>query len=345
MVILWVSVRIIWEIAFPVSVVGAVEAAEMVNMPAPTGAASPSAPLPVLMRTKVTKSDQKGGRRVTYPEARTPLIASAFALSQPSTTAKETPAAPPRQVSQRQAAGIVPSSTKPLSGYFWLFARQSSGAGPSGAAVPVLQSPGGQYGGSQAGAILTYRLAGASQSHLSAFVRASSALKDAGQEELAIGLSARPFARIPLSLFAEKRMGAGQFHSRGTAVYVAGGTGPDLLPKILPEKLPEILIADTSLETYGQAGFLFADNDSYFFDVSANLQRKLWEQGHYKLTAGAGAWAGGQEGVTRFDIGPRANIHIPVGKNDMRLSLDWRQRIGGNAVPDSGVAVTVSTGF
>lgn len=136
-----------------------------------------------------------------------------------------------------------------------------------------------------------------------------------------------------MSLFVEQRMEAAGFQNRGTAFYLAGGTGPKRLP------------FELNLETYGQAGYILSDASSYFFDASATLQRKILARGNYKITAGAGVWAGGQTGLTRLDIGPRANIHVPVGAIDMQFSLDWRQRVGGNAVPDSGLALTVTTGF
>lgn len=337
MTFVWISVRIIWEAIFPASDLGTVEAAEVEMAVVSSQPAKLS--LPVVMLSQERGSVQKSVQGGPHPKTRTSLLATTFAAAQlpvnnsAKTTTEEAPAAPRHQVSSSLAGAISAPSSNPISGYFWLFARQSNRAGSSGTTLPVLQSPGGQYGGSQAGAILTYRLTGTAPQHLSAFVRASAALAEAGQEELAIGLSARPFAKIPLSLFAEKRLGARDFNKRGTAIYVAGGTGPE-------ELLPQ-----TSLETYAQAGYVFADDSSYFFDASASVQRKLWERGDYKLTAGAGAWAGGQEGLTRFDIGPRANVHVPVGKSDMRFSLDWRQRIGGNAVPDSGVALTISSGF
>ncbi len=217
--------------------------------------------------------------------------------------------------------------SNPFTGYFWIFAREDS-LSPKAAL-----SPNGQYGGSQAGGILSYRFSGDDRTSLVAFVRASTPLSASGDEELAIGIKAKPLNNLPISLYAEQRVGPGSFGNRGTALYVAGGTGPDLV------------IAKTSLETYGQAGYLFSEDDSHFFDMAATLQRTILERGKYRMTMGAGGWAGGQKGLHRIDIGPRANIHLPVGKTDLRVSLDWRQRIAGNAAPDSGVAITVSSGF
>lgn len=220
-----------------------------------------------------------------------------------------------------------------LSGYAWLFVRQGSGLRPARSSRIAPQFASAQYGASQAGGILSYRMSGDRQRHISTFFRISSALSSSDQEELAIGIKAKPSGKFPVSFFTEQRFDAKNGHNRGTALYIAGGTGPDLV-------LPEI-----SLETYGQAGFLFASNDSYFFDASGTLQRQVAADGGSRMTAGAGVWASGQEGATRLDIGPRMKVHVPIGQSEFQVAIDWRERIGGNAHPGSGASVTLSTAF
>lgn len=220
-----------------------------------------------------------------------------------------------------------------LSGYFWLYVRQGSDPESAGSGVPISEFNIPQYGASQAGAILTHRITGDSVSNVSAFARASTALASPGEAELALGIKAKPFGSLPVSLFAEQRFGPRDNGIRGTALYIAGGTGPD---KLLPR---------TSLETYGQMGFVFARDDSYFYDASAALQTRILDHQDSKLTAGGAIWASGQEGASRIDIGPRVKFHMPVGPVNMQVSVDWRERIGGNAHPGSGAAVTISTGF
>ncbi|MEP2101783.1 hypothetical protein [Parasphingorhabdus sp.] len=236
-------------------------------------------------------------------------------------------------MADRQPETYINPKSNALSGYFWLFARQGSDPQRPGARSPATQLPNAQYGASQAGAILTYRVLGDDSRNISTFARASTALSSSGQEELALGIKTKPLRNFPVSFFAEQRFGAGNDNDRGTALYLAGGTGPDM---VLP---------DTSLETYGQMGFVFARDDSYFFDVSAAVQKQIIERGSNKMSAGAGVWASGQEGATRLDIGPRLRFHVPVGQINMQLSVDWRERIGGNASPGSGAAVTLSAGF
>ena len=100
-----------------------------------------------------------------------------------------------------------------------------------------------------------------------------------------------------------------------------------------------------TLETYAQGGYVLGPNETYFFDGSAALQRPIAELGRTKLSVGPGAWAGGQRKVSRMDIGPRADLSVPLGTMSARIALDWRVRGAGNARPGNGAAITVSTGF
>lgn len=243
------------------------------------------------------------------------------------------PRVSPKQKIGESLDDTVVQTSNALSGYAWLFARHGSGLRQARLGPIAPQFASAQYGASQAGAILNYRMSGDRKRHISTFFRMSSALSSSGQEELAIGIRAKPTGKVPVSFFTEQRFDAKNGHNRGTAFYIAGGTGPDL-------GLPEI-----SLETYGQAGFLFASNDSYFFDASGTLQKQVAADGGSRMTAGAGIWASGQEGATRLDIGPRMKVHVPIGQTEFQMAIDWRERVGGNALPGSGASVTLSTAF
>lgn len=350
---IWIAARVIWESLSPHPTVPSAIAAEIDEGLPQSKRASVSATRTPLSRNHTTKIKAIIGPKNDFVEPRVSVRQSGFVMSDgikkspkqslPLVTAAErlksvaarvvTSAKSPLPLWDPKTAIGLSTPSKRLSGYFWVFARQDAGTARSGPSVQMLQSPHGQYGGSQAGAILTYRVTGERQHSLSAFMRASTALSASGEEELAIGMRAQPFTKLPLSVFAEQRVGAAKWNNRGRSIYVAGGTGPS------------VLTADIRLETYGQAGFVFSDEGSYFFDGSATLQRDIWARDDFKITAGAGIWAGGQEGVRRLDIGPRANVHVPVGETELRFSLDWRQRVGGNAIPDSGAALTVTTGF
>ena len=54
---------------------------------------------------------------------------------------------------------------------------------------------------------------------------------------------------------------------------------------------------------------------------------------------------GAQRGAARVDIGPSAGLVVPVGASAVRVTLDWRQRIAGDAAPGSGPALSIGSDF
>ena len=79
----------------------------------------------------------------------------------------------------------------------WMLARQEK------AGIPASGLP--RYGGSQAGAVLRYHLAPQSGHQPVAYLRATSALGSISENEAALGVAARPFARLPLMVGMEGR--------------------------------------------------------------------------------------------------------------------------------------------
>ena len=66
----------------------------------------------------------------------------------------------------------------------------------------------------------------------------------------------------------------------------------------------------------------------------------------FSLRAGGGAWAAKQRGASRVDVGPVASLTVRVtGTASARVEADWRWRVAGRSRPDSGPALTISTGF
>ena len=220
-----------------------------------------------------------------------------------------------------------------LKGYFWIFTRHTSQADSSGATGTGATISNGQYGGSQIGAILSYPIFTKPDPDMLVYGRLGAALTPLAQEELAFGVRIQPFDDLPISIHAEKRFRADSGSDRGTAFYAAGGTGPDRIV----EKL--------ALETYAQAGYVLGDDETYFFDGFATLQRPILESDRKKLSVGTGAWVGGQRNIARLDLGPRADFRIPLGKKSARIAVDWRVRVAGDARPRSGMAITLSTSF
>ena len=98
---------------------------------------------------------------------------------------------------------------------------------------------------------------------------------------------------------------------------------------------------------YGEAGALGAG------DVFAGVQLRagvpVVQLGKFAFVAGPGSWASLQHGngftSGRIDVGPTLLLRAPMGKLSVDIMADWRFRVAGNALPGSGPALTLSTGF
>ena len=191
-----------------------------------------------------------------------------------------------------------------------------------------------RYGASQAGAVLRYSLVPASPLRPQAHLRLTRALIGSGEGEAAAGLSLRPPGGVPLRLYGE-----------GRAQRVAGATRLRPAASLVTELPPLALPLGTEAEVYVQGGYVGGKDATAFFDAQISADRKLVARVPAELRVGAGVWAGGQEGATRIDLGPRATLRLRIGEVPSRLALDWRFRVAGNAAPASGPALTLSAGF
>lgn len=215
----------------------------------------------------------------------------------------------------------------------WAFWRQGSDSAPvSQGRVPI-------YGASQTGAVLQYRLAPGAGRDPRLYARAYRALVRRGESELAAGASARPFAAVPLRAAAEVRYTDAAFgNSWRPAAYVV----TELAPIILPY--------GARAEAYGQAGWVGGPDPTGFADGQASVTGEVrpvadWTDNALRVSLGAAAWGGAQQDAQRVDIGPTLRLDVTLGEVPARLSVDWRQRVAGDASPGSGVAATLSTGF
>ncbi len=191
------------------------------------------------------------------------------------------------------------------------------------------------YGGSQAGAVLRYRLLPESNRYRpTAFLRATKAFSADREVEVAAGLSVRPAQRVPVSAQAELRAvcSNGRTRLRPAAILVS---------ELPPQNLP----AGLRGETYVQAGYVGGDFATGFLDGQARITRSVARSGLGELRAGGGVWGGAQKGAARLDFGPTAGIDLKVGEVPARLAVDYRYRVAGDAAPGSGFALTLSTGF
>jgi hypothetical protein len=255
------------------------------------------------------------------PDPIEPMFISA-ALGAPQQEEMLTPigAAPPRP---RLDLDLAVKTASRWSGSAWTFVRQGSG-GRSLAAL-------GQLGGSQAGAVVRWRINPGDQLRTALYGRVSSPLENGRGAETAIGAEWHPLPGQPIWIAAERRIAIGKEGRDAWSAYVAGGVWKPGLPLGL------------TLDAYAQAGVVGAKQRDLFADGAARLSRPV--AGESSPRIGAGVWAAAQPGVARVDIGPHARIPLKLSKQPLSLSADYRVRVAGDARPGSGVAVTLASDF
>ena len=240
-------------------------------------------------------------------------------------------AAPPKPVAAPPPA-LATAVASRWSGDAWLLLRRGSGGLAAASGFPA-------YGASQAGGVIRFALAPTSPRAPQAYLRVSRAIGGFDESEVAAGLSARPFASVPLRLYGEAR------------VQRSGGSTRVRPAASLVSELPLVrLPLGIAGEAYGQVGYAGAPvgtrrGATPFFDVQAVADRKLASAGPAELRLGAGVWSGGQKGAARLDLGPRASLRLDTAPARSRLALDWRFRVAGDARPGSGPTLTFSAGF
>lgn len=184
---------------------------------------------------------------------------------------------------------------------------------------------GGQLGGSQAGVRLTYAV----QKQVALAARLAGPLEGRGREA-AVGVEWRP-TRLPVRLIAEQRFGL-DGNPGGPTAMIVGGIDPTPIA------------AGFKLEAYAQAGVIVRARVDGFADGAMRVTHAL-TKGSIRVDLGMGMWGGAQPRARRLDTGPTLGVSVPVAGQRMRLSLDWRQRIAGDAAPGSGPALSIGTDF
>lgn len=211
----------------------------------------------------------------------------------------------------------------------WALLREGQGGGLSPGALPAT------YGASQAGAVLRYRLDLSSPLRPAAYMRTTSSLGQYRETAAALGLSARPFAGIPLVAAVEGRLTEQLGQSR---VQPAAFLYSEMPPLPLPLR--------ARAEAYFQGGYVGGRFATPFADGQVRIDRGLWRSGPVDARLGGGLWGGAQRGAARLDAGPSAIVALPLGRGRFgRIAVDWRFRVMGDADPGSGPAVTLSAGF
>ncbi|MBA4042396.1 MAG: hypothetical protein C0474_11520 [Sphingobium sp.] len=205
------------------------------------------------------------------------------------------------------------------SGSGWLVARAGSGLSDSPFA--------GQLGGSQAGLRLAYAID--LERGVNVVGRAATPLSGAGREA-AIGVEWQP-GRAPVRIIAEQRIGIDP-GTGGPALGLIGGLGLNA-------------IGDFRLEAYGQVGVIARGGAVGYADGSVRVDRVIARHRGATVSAGGALWGAAQPGTERLDAGPVLALSVPVAKQRVRLSLEWRARIGGRAAPGSGPALSLGGDF
>jgi hypothetical protein len=99
------------------------------------------------------------------------------------------------------------------------------------------------------------------------------------------------------------------------------------------------------LEASGQAGVVGAHRRDGFAEAAVVVDHRIGADEHGPLRLGALASAAAQPGASRVDVGPRLTLRLPNVGPGSRIAVDWRQRIAGEARPESGLAVTLAADF
>ncbi|NYF30954.1 hypothetical protein [Sphingopyxis sp. JAI108] len=206
----------------------------------------------------------------------------------------------------------------------WLYLRDGSGGTPDALGAAS------QLGGSQARLRLAYGFG--ETGRVRAYGRATVAVQRPAQREVAFGLALAPLANLPVDVAIEQRVAAGREGRSALAVMAGGGVSDVALP------------AGFRLDAYAQAGVVGARRRDGFADGAILVDRRLGA-GETSLRLGALAAGAVQPGAARVDVGPRLTLRLPDVGEGSRIALDWRQRVAGDARPESGLALTLAADF
>jgi len=286
--------------------------------------AVPRAPVPAASATLVVAHESGPSPHLPLPTYRAPLgdddprvQLALMGLVQYGEPGWASFAPAPRATPLPARAMPLPERLEPLPDRWsltsWMVVR--GGGGPAAA-------PGGQIGGGQAGVRVAWLLA--PRHRLAAYGRLTTPLRGKGQEA-ALGLEWQP-TRTPVRLIAERRFGLD-----GNP----GGNGLGMITGIDHEG------SGFRLEAYGQAGVVLRRRADPYADGAARGVRMVKANGPVRFGIGAGAWGAAQRDAQRLDLGPSATLAV----RNLRLALDWRQRVAGEARPGSGLALTLGADF
>jgi hypothetical protein len=182
---------------------------------------------------------------------------------------------------------------------------------------------GSTLGSSQAGARLAYNFT----PQIAATLRTTSTIGQSGGE-VALGARIQPVRGLPLWATAERRQRLGRYGGgrNAFALFFEGGLWDRPLPMHF------------RLDAYFQGGVVGFNSRDAFIDGAITATRPVYRN----FSAGLGLWGGAQPGVSRIDAGPRVTMKV---RENLRVHVDYRQRLAGNADPGSGPALTLAGDF
>ncbi len=182
---------------------------------------------------------------------------------------------------------------------------------------------GATLGGSQAGARIAYNFT----PQVAATLRTTSTVGRSGGE-VALGARIQPVRGLPLWVTTERRQRLGRYGGgrNAFALFLEGGLWDRPLPMHF------------RLDAYFQGGVVGFNSRDAFIDGAVTATRPVYRN----FSAGLGLWGGAQPGVSRVDIGPRVTMKV---RDNLRVHVDYRQRLTGNAEPGSGPALTLAGDF
>lgn len=211
------------------------------------------------------------------------------------------------------------------SGVAWIALRDAGTAeGLSNSPRTVL------LGGSQAGGRIGFTID--QRRRIEGYARLVSTGRHMDGAEGALGVAWQPLPSLPVRLAVERRQRIAGEDSRSAMAAMAIGGVSDL-------PLPQ----GWRLDGYGAAGVVGARHQDAFAEGSAHVMRPFGRFGRVTVTGGGAVWGAAQPGAARLDAGPTLSARIDNVAS--RLTLDWRQRMAGNAAPASGVAITLASDF
>lgn len=188
----------------------------------------------------------------------------------------------------------------------------------------------GRLGASQAGMRLDFDLTQSVNSRIAAYGRVTTALERPRAPEAALGLSYQPVRTIPVSFAIERRVALDDQARNAMSLMLVGGFGPTPVA------------GSITATGYAQAGMVGLRSRDLFIDGRLALFAPL---PHPPVHIGGSISGGAQPQVERLDIGPAAQIRLPLQNVAARIDIEWRQRIAGHAAPASGLAFTLAADF